>query len=138
MDFSRMNQRISFLENRTVVDEIGNHTSKWDEVYSCWASVTMKSSSETTNTGVTREIQSLSFGVRQCAFLPSFIQRRHALGSNQSELASGVRCVNPTTHKILFRGSVYDIKSVTPDYLKNDCLTIVCEVRKAGGDDDIY
>jgi len=117
MDFSRMNQRITFLENHTAIDEIGNHTSQWDEVYSCWASVTIKSSAETTNTGVTREIQSLSFGVRQCAFL---------------------RCVNPTTHKILFRGSVYDIKSVTPDYLKNDYLTIVCEVRKAGGDDDIY
>ena len=28
MDFSRMNQRITFLENRTVIDEIGNHTSK--------------------------------------------------------------------------------------------------------------
>ena len=98
MDFSRMNQRITFLENRTVIDEIGNHTSQWDEVYSCWASVTVKSSAETTNTGVTKEIQSLSFGVRQCAF---------------------IRCVNPTTHKVLFRGSVYDIKSVTPDYLKS-------------------
>ena len=43
MDFSRMNQRITFLENRTAIDEIGNHTSKWDEVYSCWASVTVKS-----------------------------------------------------------------------------------------------
>ena len=117
MDFSRMNQRITFLENCTVIDEIGNHTSQWDEVYSCWASVTVKSSAETTNTGVTKEIQSLSFEVRQCAFL---------------------RCVNPTTHKILFRGNVYDIKSGTPDYLKNDYLTIVCEVRKAGADDDIY
>ena len=80
-------------------------------------SVTVKSSAETTNTGVTKEIQSLSFGVRQCAFL---------------------RCVNPTTHKILFHGSVYDIKSITPDYLKNDYLTIVCEARKAGADDDFY
>ena len=58
MDFSRMNQRITFLENCTVIDEIGNHTSQWDEVYSCWASVTVKSSAETTNTGVTKEIQS--------------------------------------------------------------------------------
>ena len=33
MDFSRMNQRITFLENRTVIDEIRNHTSQWDEVY---------------------------------------------------------------------------------------------------------
>ena len=32
MDFDKLNQRIAILEHRTVVDEIGNHTSKWDEV----------------------------------------------------------------------------------------------------------
>ena len=31
MDFDKLNQRIAILEHRTVVDEIGNHTSKWDE-----------------------------------------------------------------------------------------------------------
>ena len=29
MDFDKLNQRIAILEHRTVVDEIGNHTSKW-------------------------------------------------------------------------------------------------------------
>lgn len=44
MDFDKLNQRIAILEHRTVVDEIGNHTSKWDEVFSCWAKVSVKSS----------------------------------------------------------------------------------------------
>ena len=43
MDFDKLNQRIAILEHRTVVDEIGNHITKWDEVYSCWANVTVKS-----------------------------------------------------------------------------------------------
>ena len=46
MDFDKLNQRIAILEHRTVVDEIGNHTSKWDEVFSCWAKVSVKSSAE--------------------------------------------------------------------------------------------
>lgn len=46
MEIGKLNQRITILENRTVVDEIGNHTSKWDEVFSCWAKVSVKSSAE--------------------------------------------------------------------------------------------
>jgi SPP1 family predicted phage head-tail adaptor len=117
MNFDELNQRITILEHRTVVDEIGNHITKWDEVYSCWAKVTEKSSTETTNTGVTKEIQSVSFVVRQSLFMLS---------------------LNATTHKILFRGLVYNIKSVQRDYLHNSYITLVCEVRKAGISDDIY
>ena len=67
-DFEKLNQRITILEHRTVVDEIGNHITKWDEVYSCWANVTVKSSAENTNTGITKEVQSVSFVVRQSLF----------------------------------------------------------------------
>ena len=116
MEFGKLNQRIAVLENYIVTDEIGNHISKWDEVYSCWANVTVKSSTETVNTGVTREVQSISFVVRQCEFL---------------------RGINSTTHKILFRGNAFDIQSVKPDYLRNDYVTITCDWRKAGAEHDI-
>ena len=78
MDFDKLNQRIAILEHRTVVDEIGNHTSKWDEVFSCWAKVSVKSSAEQVNTGVTREIQSCLFSTspstrgRTRSLMPSF------------------------------------------------------------------
>ena len=114
-NFDELNQRITILEHRTVVDEIGNHLTKWDEVYSCWAKVTEKSSTETTNTGVTKEIQSVSFVVRQSLFTLS---------------------LNATTHKILFRGLVYNIKSVQRDYLHSSYITILCEVRKVGATDE--
>ena len=44
MEIGTLNQRITFLENRVVTDEIGNHTAVWDEVFSCWAKVTLKAS----------------------------------------------------------------------------------------------
>lgn len=114
-DFEKLNQRITILEHRTVVDEIGNHITKWDEVYSCWANVTVKNSAENTNTGVTKEIQSVSFVVRQSLFMLS---------------------LNATTHRILFRGLEYHIKSVQRDYLQNSYITLICEVRKAGVTDE--
>ena len=117
MEIGKLNQRIAILEHRTVVDEIGNHTSKWDEVFSCWAKVSVKSSAEQVNTGVTKEVQSVSFVVRQSLFLLS---------------------MNATTHRIRFHGEEYHIKSVQRDYLHNDYITILCEVRKAGVSDDIY
>lgn len=115
MNFDELNQRITILEHRTAQDEIGNHITKWDEVYSCWAKVTEKSSVENTNTGVTKEIQSVSFVVRQSLFMLS---------------------LNATTHRILFKGLIYNIKSVQRDYLHNSYITIMCEVRKAGATDE--
>lgn len=116
MEFGKLNQRISVLENYTVIDEIGNHISKWDEVYSCWANVTVKNSNETVNTGVTRQVQSISFMVRNCMFFQN---------------------LRSTTHKILFRENVFDIQSVKFDYLRGDYVAITCEARKAGAEHDI-
>lgn len=64
MEIGTLNQRITFLENRVVTDEIGNHTAVWDEVFSCWAKVTLKASAEHTDAGVTKETQAHSCGVR--------------------------------------------------------------------------
>ena len=65
MEIGTLNQRITFLENRVVTDEIGNHTAVWDEAFSCWAKVTLKASAEHTDAGVTKETQTLEFLIRQ-------------------------------------------------------------------------
>ena len=51
MEIGTLNQRIAFLENRVVTDEIGNHTAVWDEAFSCLARVTLKFSVEHTEIG---------------------------------------------------------------------------------------
>ena len=65
MEIGKLNQRITILEHRTVTDEIGNHITKWEENFSLWASVTSKSVTETTDAGVTKEVQKLEFLIRQ-------------------------------------------------------------------------
>ena len=51
MGIGTLNQRITILEHRTVIDEIGNHITKWEETFSLWAKVTVKTASETTDAG---------------------------------------------------------------------------------------
>ena len=61
MEIGNLNQRITILEHRTVIDEIGNHITKWEETFSLWAKVAVKTASETTDAGVTKEVQKLEF-----------------------------------------------------------------------------
>lgn len=61
MEIGTLNQRITLLEQRVKVDAIGNHCNRWEEAFSCWARVTLKSSVENADTGVTKEVQTLDF-----------------------------------------------------------------------------
>lgn len=120
MEFAKLNQRFTLLEHRTKIDEIGNHITRWEELSSYWAMVTTskyKSSAETTENGVTKEIRSLNFKARQSPFLLN---------------------INSTTHRILFRGQIYNIISVTPDYENMVYMDISCEIREAGEKRDEY
>ena len=65
MEIGTLNQRITLLEQRVKVDAIGNHCNRWEEAFSCWARVTLKSSVENADTGVTKEAQTLEFLIRQ-------------------------------------------------------------------------
>ena len=110
MEIGTLNQRITILENRVVTDEIGNHTAVWDEAFSCWARATLKSSVENTDAGVTKEVQTLDFYIRQ---------QRQWMPSTSA-------------NRILFQGMVYDITSVTPDFIRKDYLKLTATARKAG------
>ena len=113
MEIGTLNQRITLLEQRVKVDAIGNHCNRWEEVFSCWARVTLKSSVENADTGVTKETQKLEFLIRQSRnWMPSV-----------------------TGNRILFRDVTYNITSVTPDYLHKDYLKLTAEARKTGQND---
>ena len=113
MEIGTLNQRITFLENRVVTDEIGNHTAVWDEAFSCWARVTLKYSVEHTDAGVTKETQNA--GISRSAK-----SKLAAVCNRQPNLVSDV---------------IYNINSVTPDYLHRDYLKLAAEARKAGQND---
>lgn len=42
MEIGKLNHRITILEQCIKIDEIGNHTSRWIESFSLWASVRRK------------------------------------------------------------------------------------------------
>lgn len=117
MEIGKLNQRITILEHRTVVDEIGNHITKWDEIDSCWASVTVKNSVENSDNGTTKEVQTLQFMIRQ------------------NSMTMGI---STSANRILFRGVIYDIVGMSPNFEYRDYLKITATARKAGAQDDIY
>ena len=115
MEIGTLNQRITFLEHRTVIDEIENHITKWEETFSLWAKVTVKTASENTDVGVTKEVQKLEFLVRQS---PASLN------------------INSTNFRILFRNNIYNVTEITPLYDYNNYMKIEGEIRKAGASDD--
>ena len=115
MEIGNLNQRITILEHRTVIDEIGNHITKWEETFSLWSKVAVKTASETTDAGVTKEIQKLEFLVRQS---PATLN------------------INSTNFRILFRNNFYNVTGITPLYDHNNYMKIEGEIRKAGASDD--
>lgn len=119
MEIGRLNQRITILENRTVVDEIGNHISKWDEAFSCWAEAfipnTVTASSESTESGVTKETQTMQFLIRQNSYTIN---------------------LSTTLHRILFRGIEYNITGIKPSFSSKDYMKIIAIVRKMGACDE--
>jgi SPP1 family predicted phage head-tail adaptor len=117
LEIGKLNQRITILENRTVIDEIGNHIAKWDEAYSCWACVSVKTSTESDDAGVSKEVQTLQFIMRQN---PQTVR------------------LSTTTNRILFRNLEYDITGIVPDFVRNDYIKVTATTRKAGVPDDIY
>ena len=111
MEIGKLNQRIAVLENHVKKDAIGNHKARWEEAFSCWAAVSVKGATEKMETGVTQEVVSLEFTVRQ---------------------TPDTRRINATSHKIRFQGLEYNIDGVQPNYKSLDYMKITAGTRKVG------
>lgn len=88
---------------------------QWEELFSCWAAVVVKSSSENTEAGVTKELQSMEFTIRQT---PQTIN------------------LSTSAHRIQFRGVTYNIESILPNFRSLDYMKIVADTRKVGENDE--
>lgn len=117
MEIGKLNQRITILEYSTKIDNIGNHKAQWDELFSCWAAVSVKNSAENSDNGTTKELQTLQFMIRQ----NSMTMR-----------------ISTTANRISFRGVIYDIVGISPNFEYRDYLKITAKARKAGAADDVY
>lgn len=108
MEIGKLNHRITILEHRTKVDGIGNHKTKWEEIFSLWAAVTVKNSTESDDTGVTKTVQTVEFLVRQS---PSVFK------------------LNTTQFRLMFHGQLYNITGILPYYDHNAYMKIIAESR---------
>lgn len=120
MEIGTLNQRITILEHSTKIDGIGNHKARWEEAFSCWAAVSMtnsvNSSTEQTEAGVTKEIQSLEFIIRQT---PQTVN------------------LSTTAHRLMFRNVQYNITGIKPSFSAQDYIKITAVARRAGENDDL-
>lgn len=117
MEIGKLNQRITILEHSTKIDNIGNHKAQWDELFSCWAAVSVKSSAENSDNGTTKEVQTLQFMIRQNAM---------TMG------------ISATANRISFRGVIYNITGISPNFEYRDYLKITATARKAGAENEFY
>ena len=111
MEITLMNEMVTFQNNIILVDEIGNHKNAWEEFYTCHATIGgegMASSKEKEEAGTIVEDVGMTVTVRYC-------QKASEIGS--------------TTHRMIFKGEIYDITNVDHMNFKKKCLKFSC--RKA-------
>lgn len=109
MEIGKLNQRITILEPTTHIDSKGNHKAQWDEIFSCWACVSVKTSTENSDNGTTEEVQTMQFIIRQ--------------NSNTLKISTNA-------NRISFQGVIYDIMGVFPDFVRRDYVKITAVARK--------
>ena len=66
MDIALLNRKVTVQKNTVVVDDIGNHVSKWDDFYSCYATISGESPNESTSVGTVVDNTKADFSVRWC------------------------------------------------------------------------
>lgn len=113
MHVALMNEKVTFQRNTVVTDAIGNHKNIWEDFYTCHATIGgegLANSKEKDVAGTVVEDVGMTVTVRYC-------QKTSEIGS--------------TTHRLIFRGEIYDIIIVDHMNFKKKCLKFMCrKVRR--------
>ncbi len=89
MNIAGLRVRITIQQNSTKIDAIGNHSSEWQDYFSCWATTSTGGGNETEEAGHTVEGDTLSFTVR-------WSSETAAVNSKQYRILLGDRIYNIT------------------------------------------
>lgn len=113
MNIGLLNEKVTFQKNEPVVDAIGNRTNAWVDDYICFAPIGgegLASSKEQEIAGTVVEDVGMTVTVRYCR---------------------KVSMIKSTTHRIVFRGEIYDITNVDHMNYKKKSMKFSCrKVRR--------
>ncbi|OLR55049.1 hypothetical protein BHK98_02580 [Hornefia porci] len=111
MDIGSMRRRLLIEKHETVIDKIGNHTSKWTDFHSCFCYANLSSGDEYGVSPETIEQGSVTFIIRWAKKLA---------GLNSKE------------YRIRFQGEAYNIVSVDDVQFRHEKLQIIAEIIPRG------
>ncbi len=106
MNIALLNVRITFQKNAVTIDHIGNHKNEWTDYYSCYATVSNETPTESTVAGMVTDNSKIDFTVRWCNIL--------------SEITSD-------GYRVIFGGVIYDIIGIDHMNFKKKMLKIKCQ-----------
>lgn len=109
MDIALLNVRITVQKNSVVVDSIGNHKNVWADWYSCYATVSGESPSESTDAGVIVDNSKLDFTLRWCGKV--------------SEMTS-------TGFRVMYNDEIYDILGIDHMNFRKKSVKVKCQRKE--------
>lgn len=106
MDVALFNRKITVQKNTVVVDDIGNHISKWDDFYSCYATISGESPNESTSAGTVVDNTKADFSVRWC---------------------KAVSEVTPDGYRVVYNDEIYNILGIDHQSFKKKSVKLKCQ-----------
>ena len=106
MDIALLNRKVTVQKNTVVVDDIGNHVSKWDDFYSCYATISGESPNESTSVGTVVDNTKADFSVRWC---------------------KAVSEVTPDGYRVVDNGEIYNILGIDHQNFKKKSVKLKCQ-----------
>lgn len=106
MKIELLNVRIFITKNVVITDNIGNHTSEWQEYYTCYATVGNEVGKEVTDAGMVVDDSHVEFTIRWCR---------------------KVADLDSSHYRVEFNGELYNIIAVDHMNFKHKCLKLTCK-----------
>lgn len=106
MDVAAMNVRITIQKSETVIDNIGNHTSQWNDFYSPFATVSGEGGVEKAVAGMVVDDSDISFTIRYCNMISK---------------------ISSTEYRVLFMDEIYNLLSIDHLNFKKKALKLKCQ-----------
>ena len=106
MDIALLNRKVTVQKNTVVVDDIGNHVSKWDDFYSCYATISGESPNESTSVGTVVDNTKADFTVRWC---------------------KAVSEITPDDFRVFYADEIYNILGIDHQNFKKKSVKLKCQ-----------